>query len=204
MKLALLGAGGKLGRRLLEDALARGHQVRVLVRSPEHLSLQHERLTVLQGDARDPDAVARLVHGSDAVINAIGGAGDIRAVALANVVQAMHRYGVRRLINLGGAGLLNLGPFKLYQLPVFPRAMMPVTMEHLKVWHALEESGLDWTLVCPPFMSEGPGSGGYRVRSGRPFFCAAKQVPLADVSRFILDEASTPRFIRQRVGIRSA
>ena len=72
MKLAVLGATGRTGRLIVEKALAAGHHVRVLVRSPAKLALQSAQLEVLTGDPTDAAAVALLVKDRDAVISALG------------------------------------------------------------------------------------------------------------------------------------
>ncbi len=201
MKIALFGASGNLGRPLVEKALARGHSVIALLRTPAKAELPRS-CALIAGDVRDAAAVAKALSGQDAVINAVGGEGDIRPVALSNILSAMRQAKLRRLINLGGAGILELGPWPLYRLPIFPKAMVPVTLEHLKVFEQLRASDLDWTMVCPPFMAPDASSGGYRVKSDHPFLSSPKAVPLADVADFILDELETPRFIGRRVGIR--
>lgn len=202
MKLALFGATGNLGARVLEQAAARGHAVTALVRSPAKLGRPPATAKVLAGDALDAAAVAQAVAGQDAVVNCIGGEGEIRLQAVERILAAMREAGVRRLINLGGAGLLRLGPFTLYRLPVFPRRMLPVTLEHQKVLAALEASQLDWTFVCPGFMTA-DGGPGYQARADRAFFGGSK-VPLAAVAAFIVDELETPRFLRARVAVKAA
>lgn len=203
MKIALLGATGQLGKHLLQKLVIRGHEVRSLVRSPIALSVEHSSMTVVQGDALDAAAVAEVLVGAEAVINAIGGEGDIRSAAIGHVIAAMQAAGMRRLINLGGAGILQIGPVLLYKLPIFPKPLVPVTKEHYKVYEALKVSDLDWTMVCPPFMTRGPG-GEYRVKADRPFLKGSREVPIAAVADFIIEELNNPRFIGKRVAISRA
>ncbi|HEV2089395.1 MAG TPA: NAD(P)H-binding protein [Cryptosporangiaceae bacterium] len=204
MKIALFGATGTLGAPLLERALGRGHEVTALVRTPAKVSAEDPALTVVAGDVTDATAVARLVAGQDAVVNAVGGAGDIRRVATAAIVAGMRETGCDRLVNLGGAGLLRLGPWPLYRLPVFPKAMVPVTLEHRHVRGLLEDSGLRWTLVCPGFMAPGSSSGGYLARTDRAYLRGGRQLPVTAVAEFILDELEQPSFVGRLVAIRAA
>ncbi len=75
MQLAVFGAGGATGRLIVAEALERGHAVTALVRTPGRLTLDHERLGIVEGDATDPGAVGAAVAGTDAVVSAIGGTG---------------------------------------------------------------------------------------------------------------------------------
>ena len=72
MKLVIFGAAGRTGRHLVQQALTAGHEAVAFVRTPAKLSLQHERLTVVQGDVTDTAAVARATDGADAVLNVLG------------------------------------------------------------------------------------------------------------------------------------
>jgi len=72
MKIALFGAGGMIGRRIAEEALARGDRVTAIARDPAKLDLRHERLAAATGDVLDPASIAGAVAGHDAVISAIG------------------------------------------------------------------------------------------------------------------------------------
>ncbi len=72
MRLVILGATGGTGRELLQQALAKGHQVTVLVRRPTAIPLTHERLRVLSGDVMKPDSLAPALHGQDAVLSVVG------------------------------------------------------------------------------------------------------------------------------------
>ena len=73
MRLVIFGATGPTGRRLVERALAEGHEVRAFVRDASKLAASHERLTVVEGDAFDPESVEGAVSGAEAVISVLGG-----------------------------------------------------------------------------------------------------------------------------------
>lgn len=107
--IALFGATGRTGRRVLVRALAAGHEVRALVRDPAELGVAHDRLTVIPGDVLDPAAVARTIAGSDAVLSLFGqvkgSPRTLQAEGTRAIVNAMRRHGVSRLVTLSGGGL---------------------------------------------------------------------------------------------------
>src|SRR5689334_228722 len=109
MRLAVFGATGRTGKPLVEQALQAGHEVVALVRTPSKLAIQHPKLTVIQGDAMNPVNVDDTVQGSDAVISVIGQAKgaprDTQTVAITNIIAAMNKYGIKRLVSLTGAGV---------------------------------------------------------------------------------------------------
>ena len=102
MKIAVLGASGRLGRRLVKKALEAGHRVVAFVRFPIFLRLPHAALTIIQGDSKDERAVARALDGVEAVMTVLGpDAGispDSTKRAASAVISAMKRAGVRRLV----------------------------------------------------------------------------------------------------------
>src|SRR5690348_13841633 len=109
MKLAVFGATGRTGRQLVEQALQAGHEVVALVRTPSKLVIQNPKLRVIQGDAMNPADVDKVVQGSDAVISVLGQSKDsprdMQTVAITNIIAAMNKYGVKRLVSLTGAGV---------------------------------------------------------------------------------------------------
>ncbi len=113
MKLAILGASGSVGREIVTQALAARHDVTVLVRDTPRSGLFDHRVTVVQGDAGDPDSVDRAVAGSDAVLSALGHAkgspDDVLAIATSNIVAAMRASGIRRLVVLASPSVTDPG-----------------------------------------------------------------------------------------------
>jgi putative NADH-flavin reductase len=204
VKVALLGATGNLGQLLLQRLLAHGHRVSALVRSPDKLALADPALTVTRGDVRTAADVAGVVAGQDAVINAIGGEDDVRSAAIGNVIAAMQQFGIKRLINIGGAGILQVGPLYLYEMPVFPLALRKATLEHRRVFETLRTTDLDWTVICPPAMSADPGTGRFAVKADYPFLLASLAIAFADVAKFVVEELQHGVFVRQRVAISPA
>ena len=206
MKLLVLGGTGATGRQLVAQALERGHDVAVLVRDPGRLTFQDPRLHVHTGDATDAVAVEAALDGAAAVLSALG-TRDLRALfstrlishSTAAVVTAMQRRGVRRIVMLSalGAGA---------SVPVAP---VPLRLAFRTVFRAvgrdkaagetlLRSSGLDWTTVHPPSLSDAPPAGGWNAGPDLRLRGVPK-LSRADVAAFMLDQAVDPRFVGQAV-----
>ena len=162
MKLAVLGATGRTGRLIVEQALAAGHHVRVLVRSPPKLALQNARLEVLTGDPTEASAIGALVQDRDAVISALGPGAervDVCSTATRHVIAA----GARRYVAVSGAGLDVEGDQKDLVgrvVSFFIRNLTPQIFQDKVLEHrSLASSTLRWTLVRPPRLTDKPGSG---------------------------------------------
>ena len=171
MKITLFGATGRTGKYVLEQALEAGHAVTVLVRSPEKLSVTHLKLTVLQGDARDPDDVSRAIVGAEAVISTLGpvrgGPMDVMTRGAENIVAAMKQHGVKRLISTTGAGVSApqdiptiMSRFIGFLVRTLSRE---VYEDSLRGADTIQNSGLDWTIVRGPMLRDAPFDGDYRL-----------------------------------------
>jgi putative NADH-flavin reductase len=201
--IALLGATGKTGRRVLDRALTAGYDIRVLVRDPAKLDRIDPRLTVVTGDVLDADAVDRTVAGSDAVLSLFGQVkGSPRTLqtdGTRNVVAAMRSHGIRRLVTLSGGGLR--APLDQPKLPDrVIRLLLKTLAGHVLAdaegyLEVLEASGLDWTVVRGPRLMETPGAGSYRV--GWVGVDASTQISRDDLADFLLTQIDDRTFVRQ-------
>jgi putative NADH-flavin reductase len=202
--LALFGGTGRIGGHVLERALDAGHDVRALVRDPARLSLASDRLTVIAGDVLDPDAVEKTVAGTSVVLalfgHVKGSPPTLQTDGTRNIVDAMHRHGIARLITLSGGGLRADGvdqPKLADKLILFlMRRLSPQILAdaegHLRV---LEASGLDWTVVRAPRVQDRPARGSYRVGSvGGDSTTAISRSDLAD---FILSQVEDRHYVGQ-------
>jgi putative NADH-flavin reductase len=207
--LALLGATGRTGRRVLEYALADGLAVRALARAPEALAdLAHERLHVVQGAAEDAPAVARLVDGADAVLSAIGGGstaepGATRSTAARHVIDAMATRGTpeARFLAVAGGGILDAPAGGLRQdQSSFPAVFRAVSSEHRRVWETVRDSRLAWTMVCTGDIEPGERTGVYRtLPDAMPE--GGRRISIEDLADYLLAELRDARFVRRRVGL---
>jgi putative NADH-flavin reductase len=203
MKLAIFGATGRTGKPLVEQALQAGHEVVALVRTPSKLTIQHPKLTVIQGDALNPVDVDKVVQGSDAVISVIGqrkGAPrDTMTVAITNIIAAMNKYGVRRLVSLTGGGVDDPR-----DRPKFANRMIKLALK-LMSGHVLKDaenhaevirkSNLDWVIVRGPMLNDGPHTGNYRV--GWVGVNTGSRLSRANLADFILKQTTDTTYLRQ-------
>ena len=163
MLIAIVGGTGRTGRHVVEEALRAGHRVRMLARHPAHVA----GVELVHGHALDPEALRQLVQGSDAVVCTLGptpqGPPDVCSRATRLLVEAMKTAGVRRLVVQTGAmiGHRNLGRF--YRFLASRPAIAAALPERREQERLVMESGLDWTLVRPPRLSDGAGAGAAQV-----------------------------------------
>jgi putative NADH-flavin reductase len=207
MKLLVFGATGGTGRELVEQALAQGHEVTAYARNPAKLGdITHARLQVIRGDVLDAAAVEQAVPGHDAVVCAIGaGAGrtSLREDGTRNIVRAMEKVGVRRLICQSSMGVgdsrANLGFLtKCVIVPVFLRHAFA---DHERQEAVVKESDLDWTIVRPPHLKDGPRTGAYRHGFPTTDTGIQGQISRADVADFMLKQLTEDTYLHQTPGL---
>jgi len=204
LKLAVLGATGSVGRELVTQALAAGHEVTALVREPQGSELD-ERVAVVAGNATSAEAVRRTVAGSDAVVSALGHAkgapDDILTRATSNVITAMRSTGLDRLVVLSSPAVLDTAdrPNLFYRAArVLLRAVMPATVrDHRTQARLIQESGLAWTIIRGPLIfTDGPHTHRYHAgpigRDSRP------AISRADLADFMLETSTAGAFIRMK------
>jgi putative NADH-flavin reductase len=201
MRLFILGATGGTGLQLIDQALARGHQVTAFVRSPEKFGARPEGLSVQQGDPRDAAALAAALPGHDAVLSALGPPGPRRSTILGesarSTVSAMQSAGIRRLLIVSAAILFeDLGLLAALLRRTLLRNVVIGSGEMERIVAA---SDLDWTIVRPPRLTNGPLTRRYHVADDR--FPPGKQtLSRADVAHFLLDELDQRAHLRRIVG----
>ncbi len=192
MKLVVFGASGRTGLPLVQQALDAGHEVVAFVRNPSKMPIQHERLTLVQGDALNADDVERAVIGGDVVLNVLGHAKNtprnLMTVSAQHIVAAMKKHGVKRLITLTGAGvsapedqpkLLN------HVIKFLLRTISPAVLADSERYaEVVKSSGLEWVIVRSPMLTEGARTGSYRV--GWVGVNTGARISRADVADFML------------------
>ncbi|MBK5930866.1 NAD(P)-dependent oxidoreductase [Halochromatium salexigens] len=198
MKIALFGATGGTGRQVLAQGLAQGHEVRALARDPEKLE-PATGLEIIAGDVLDQAAVDACLTGTDAVICVLGSHGStqpVEAEGSERIIAGMQRLGIRRLIAVTSMGVGDSRD----QVPGFFRVIMQLTLKKIMAAKEVQEqrirdSGLDWTIVRPGGLTDGPATGSYR--SGVDKSIQATRVARADVADFVLQQLLDERYLRQ-------
>ena len=205
MKIAIFGATGATGRLLTERCLADGYEVAALVRRPAEF-MYAGRVRMVEGSAFDAKAVRLTVEGADVVLSALGARSLRREEVLERVVplivEAMQQSGVRRIIALGSAGALEDSLKKqpawrrwFVQRIVYNRLLKWPVASQVAQWKVLSASGLDWTMVMPPMLTNGQGRGNYRV-DGEALPAGASRIARSDVADFMMAQIGSA----ERVG----
>jgi putative NADH-flavin reductase len=198
MKIALIGASGRVGSRLLTEMLRRDHEVTGIVRDAGNLQ-PGAHLTVETADANDPSRITPLLRGHDVVASATRFAStDPQAV-----IGAVKRAGVGRLVVVGGAGSLEVSPgVMLMDTAGFPDAYKPEAAGGLAFLEALRsETGLDWTFLSPSAeFAPGQRTGKFRLGHDQLLVAADGKswISMEDYAIAFVDELETPRHLRQR------
>ncbi|CAM5194804.1 Putative NADH-flavin reductase OS=Ureibacillus acetophenoni OX=614649 GN=SAMN05877842_11962 PE=4 SV=1 [Ureibacillus acetophenoni] len=204
MKILILGATGRVGSEIVNHALRDGHQVTVLVRSPEKIQQNNENLTIIQGNVLNKEDIVGAMRGADVVISALNTDGTTTlSESMPLIIEAMENEGVKRIITVGTAGILQsrVSPDLLrYQSSESKQKITRAAEEHHKAYEMLKQSTLDWTIVCPTYLPDGERLGEYRVeRDYLPVDGAKIHVP--DTAEFTYKQINSDQYIKSRVGI---
>ena len=206
MKLLVFGASGPTGGHIVAQALEQGHEVTALVRDPGKFAVSHPRLKIALGNAEDAAAVAEAVRGQSAVLSALGRRKTLKSENLiANsmrcIIAAMERYGVLRLVLMSAFGVgesrrdAPLVPRILYRL-----MLSDIFADKLAGEKLLRESRLEWTIVYPVLLTDGPRTGDYRVGE-RLELSGMPKISRADVAEFMLKELYDAAYLKRVVAI---
>lgn len=206
MKLVILGATGGIGVELVRQAIERGHSVTAFVRTPERLNPFANRIRIVSGDLMNPAELGRVLDGHDGVLSGFGprlplakADDDLLERFAATLTNAMREAAVKRAVIVSTAFLFKdsiLPPTYLFGRLFFPSVVADASaMEQI-----VTASGLDWTLVRPPQLTDKPPTGRYRVREEHlPVF--GFKIARADVADFMIRCAEHHASIRRIVGV---
>jgi uncharacterized protein YbjT (DUF2867 family) len=188
MNLVVLGATGGTGRLVVEQALAAGHTVTALVRSPEKLGTSQPNLRVISGSATDPESVARALESADAVISTLGGGGSVIADSTAAIVAAARQTGVRRVVVLS-SWLVERDRMSPVIRLATGIAMKGLIKDKSAGEQLLRQSDLDWTIVYASMLGDGPATGS-TVLSERVNWSMSQKISRADVATRLVQAAT--------------
>jgi putative NADH-flavin reductase len=208
MKLTVFGASGGIGTELVRQGLDAGHHVTAVVRETSRLAVEsHPNLKVVVADVMDPMAIAPAVAGREAVLSALGtrlsGPTTVNSDGARSIIQAMQDAGIRRLLMVSVAGIHTKGddPFTRFVVkPILGRILRHSFADVRQMETLVRNSGLDWTLVCPPRLTNGKRSGKVRSnaeRNVRGGFTIAR----ADVAAYLLGAVQADELVRATVSV---
>ncbi|MFB2936707.1 NAD(P)-dependent oxidoreductase [Aerosakkonemataceae cyanobacterium BLCC-F154] len=203
MKIVIFGASGSVGRQVVEQALEQGHTVTAFARNPAKLDIQHRNLILFPGDVMDLSAVEQAVQGQDTVVCTLGSGqkltGTIRSEGTRQIIEAMKRSGIRRLIcqTTLGAGE-SWGSLNFYwKYIMFGLILRNVFADHELQEQYVKQSGLDWTIVRPGAFVDGKRIGQYRHGFPGTDKTSKLKISRADVADFILKQLGDRSYLHQ-------
>jgi putative NADH-flavin reductase len=207
-KVLVLGATGGTGRQVVAQAVRLGHTVTALVRDPTRLSTRDiapERLRVVTGSLNDDgSALAAAMQGQDVVISALGvgksfRSGGLISRSMGRIIHEMEAQGVRRILVTSAFGV-----GETYRdVPPLPRLFIRLLLgdiyrDKLAGEELLRRSTLDWTVVCPTGLVDGPATAQHRVGE-RLALRGMPRIARADVAAFLLAQMDDRTFERKQV-----
>jgi putative NADH-flavin reductase len=203
--IIVFGSTGTIGLNLVEQALDRGYRVTAFTRSPAKLRIVHPSLKVVNGDVLDASAVNKAVPGHDAVLVALGAgrAGRVRAEGTNNVLHAMKKASIERLIcetTLGvGDSRANLNFFWKYVM--FGMLLKDAYHDHQQQEDFIMKSNLQWTIVRPGAFTDGPLTGEYHHGFSPTDRSIKLKISRADVADFMLKQLKDNRYVKATPGL---
>ena len=210
MKIAIFGASGATGLLLTEHCLAAGHDVGALLRTPADFRFR-DRVRVVEGSVFDPVAIRKTIDGCDVVFSTLGARSlkkeDVLERAIPLIVAVMRQNGASRIIVLGSAGARDDSLKKqpawrrwFVQNIVYKTALKWPVASQVAQWKTLSASGLDFTMVMPPMLTNGPARDKFRV-DGEALPRNGSSISRSDVANFMFQQIGNPQWVGKGVYI---
>ena len=203
MRIVVFGASGRTGEQVVRQALEAGHQVTAFVRTPSKLKIEHGSLTIFEGDVMNAEKVEQAIVGQEAVISTIGPTRPpvpgMMETAAKNIVSAMQKQYVKRLISTTGAGVCDPkdqpGLFDKFMKALLTMMAGDVLRDSEAYVDIIRASNLDWTIGRFPRLIDGAHTGQYRV--GYVGKDSGSQISRADGADFIIRGLENGNFIHK-------
>jgi putative NADH-flavin reductase len=202
MRLFVLGATGAIGQHLLRIGLEHGHHLTAFVRSPSKISQRSDLLKVIEGDVFNASRLTQCLAGHDCVLSAFGPT-TLRTTTLRRdfgrtLALALRNSSVPRVEIVSAAFLFpNIGILGYFLTRTLFRKMAP---DMAGMESEIMQNGIDWTIVRPPRLTNGPATHAYRIADDH-LPKGGTVVSRRDVAEFMIGEAESPAHIRHIVGI---
>lgn len=201
-KIAIIGGTGKVGRHIAGKALEKGHQVRMLVRSPERLVYRDDRIEIIEGNVQDREAIRQLLKDCQIVINTFGQPAKeipIYSNVTENIFDIMKDLQINRYIGVTGGSLTINGDKKSvlnrFGAKIF-RVFFPKMMEDKKKeWNFLIKNRLiEWTLIRLPFVKDDSEKGSVKENTTD---MPGTKITNRDIATFIINEIDNQKYIHK-------
>lgn len=209
MHVSVLGSTGGTGQEIVRQSLAKNYQVTAMARNPSMLPISHPNLRVLSGNVFDQNSIANVIQDTDLVISSVGISGiwkarkphEIYSKGTANIIEALKQTNIQRFIVVSSGGV-EPSPgepwFFKYLLKPFFLENMYADMRIMEA--SIKASNLDWTIVRPPYLTNGTLKKQYRLSRGKNFI-DDKDLSRSDLAHFIVEEIARKEFLRDIVAI---
>jgi putative NADH-flavin reductase len=203
MKIIIFGASGRMGIKVVEQALEAGHIVTAFLRTPSKIAIQHPNLTLFQGDVMDAAAVENAVAGQEVVISVLHTmrppVPGMMETAAKNITSAMQKHSIRRIISTTDAAVSQpedqpkIGDRLINALiSILDKNFVVDSSANVKV---IQASDLDWTFVRFPRLIDGAHTRKYRVSYlGKD---SGTQISRADGADFVLKELAEKKWLKK-------
>ena len=209
--IALFGPTGRVGREVMQRALAAGHRVTAVARTPAKVTVTHQHLEVLAADATRPEQVLAAIKqsaggtaGLTAVVMAVGSdplkASSVVSDSVRAIVAAMTQLGVGRYIGVSGTANMPTRTVRARLSLVPVRRFIKAAADHATAYEIVRTSGLDYVLAGCPYIRDGAPAARYKEEVG-PVPGGFKVITPAEVADFLVRQIADRRYHRQIVGI---
>jgi putative NADH-flavin reductase len=205
MKVAIVAASGQTGTQLIEQALAAGHEIIGLARTPENIVSDDPRVTKRRGDAFDEDSIIDGLEGADAVITSVGKRDlldkryKLSTMAHAAVLKGMHKHNIRRLLVVSSTGAAQIKRDGIQRnIYLFLRRKYYADMYQMEL--QVMDSGLDVTVLRAPYLVDGAADGNYRVVEDENYPVGIN-ITRANLAHFLLKELETGEWNKRVIAV---
>ena len=207
MRILVFGATGPSGKCLVEQALAAGHIVTAFARNPDKITTRHERLKIAKGDIQDAASIDAAMAGQEAVLSVLGvrklGKNSILSEGTKSILESMKRNAIRRFICMTS---LEVGDSKgqspwYFRWIILPFLLRRVFEDKEIQERYIRESGLDWVIVRPAMLTNGPHTGVYQHWIGPEPKNVSHKISRADSVDFMLKQLTASEFLGKAAGL---
>jgi putative NADH-flavin reductase len=208
-KITVFGATGGTGKEVIQQALATGYKVTALVRNPAAFKMKHENLTIVQGDVLQTSTFEKELVGAAAIISCLGSGRStmptqVYSEGLKNIISAMDRTGVQRLICVSAGALYTNKEMGLVNRVLIKLVLQPILKEPYADMRLMEKTvahtTLNWTIVRPPRLTNNALTGHYRTAIHKPLRLPFS-ISRADLADYMLSIIDAPNAFRATVTI---
>ncbi len=205
MDIIIFGASGGVGKKFTKLALDKGHSVTAYIRTPSKLAMEHENLTIIQGDAFDKKAVEEAISGKEAVISCLGSTTGMKKSTqlenmIKNVADGMVANNVKRIIYTASAGVENEIPGIMGKMMM--KMLGNVLADHKNAIDYIKSNDLTYTIVRPMGLTDKAFTGNYK-ESTSSVPNSGRSISRADVADFIYKALTNSEYENTSVGISS-